>query len=51
MCKGKVDAPLALVRHILGRLDLVLNETKTHIADAWQDSFTFLGFEIKMSKS
>jgi RNA-directed DNA polymerase len=31
------------------RLDLVLNETKTHIVDAWQDSFIFLGFEIKMS--
>lgn len=51
MCKGKVDAPLAAVRHILGRLDLVLNETKTYIVDARRDSFTFLGFEIKVSKS
>lgn len=51
MCKGEVDAPLAVVRYILGRLDLVLNETKTHIVDAWQDSCIFLGFEIKMSKS
>ncbi len=48
LCKGKVDAPLAAVRHILGRLDLVLNETKTHIVDVRQDSFDFLGFEIKV---
>jgi RNA-directed DNA polymerase len=50
MCKGKVDRPMEAVRHILGRLDLVLNETKTHIVDARQDSFTFLGFEIEMSR-
>ena len=50
MCKGKVDGPLAAVRHILGKLDLVLNETKTHIVDARQDSFIFLGFEIEMRR-
>ena len=50
LCKGNIDEPLAAVRHILGRLDLVLNESKTHIVDAWQDSFSFLGFEIRMSK-
>jgi RNA-directed DNA polymerase len=51
LCKGKVDAPLARIRHVLDRLDLRLNEAKTHIVDARHDSFNFLGFEIRMSKS
>lgn len=51
MCRGKVDAPLATVRHVLERLDLTLNESKTRIVDARQESFTFLGFEIRVSKS
>ncbi len=51
LCKGKVDAPLARILHVLGRLDLTLNEAKTHIVDARQESFNFLGFEIKVSKS
>jgi RNA-directed DNA polymerase len=51
MCRGKTDAPLTTVRHVLERLDLTLNESKTHIVDARQESFTFLGFEIRVSKS
>ena len=50
LCRGKVDAPLAAVRHVLERLDLTLNETKTHIVDARQESFNFLGFAIRVSK-
>lgn len=51
MCRGKTDAPLAAVRHVLERLDLTLNESKTHIVDARQESFNFLGFAIRVSKS
>ncbi len=51
LCRGKVDAPMAAVRHVLERLDLTLNETKTHIVDARQESFNFLGFAIRVSKS
>jgi RNA-directed DNA polymerase len=51
LCKGSVDAPMARIRHILDRLELTLNETKTHIVDARQESFNFLGFEIKVCKS
>ena len=51
LCRGKTDAPLAAVRHVLDRLDLTLNESKTRIVDARQESFIFLGFEIRMSKS
>jgi RNA-directed DNA polymerase len=51
LCRGKVEAPLAAVRHVLDRLDLTLNESKTRIVDARQESFTFLGFEIRVNKS
>jgi RNA-directed DNA polymerase len=50
LCAGAVDAPLATVRHVLDRLDLELNETKTRMVDARQESFNFLGFAIRVSK-
>ena len=51
LCKGSVDKPLAAIRHVLSRLDLTLNETKTHIVDARKESFKFLGFEISEGRS
>lgn len=50
LCAGAVDEPLSAVRHVLDRLDLELNETKTRIVDAKQESFNFLGFAIRVSK-
>lgn len=50
LCAGAVDAPLVTVRHVLDRLDLELNETKTRMVDARQESFNFLGFAIRVSK-
>lgn len=50
LCAGKVDAPLNTVRQVLDRLGLTLNETKTRIVDARQESFNFLGFAIRVSK-
>jgi RNA-directed DNA polymerase len=50
MCRKDVEEPLKVVRHILERLDLSLNEAKTHIVDATQASFNFLGFTIQMSR-
>ncbi len=51
LCAGKVDAPLNTVRHVLDRLGLTLNESKTRTVDARQESFNFLGFAIRVSKS
>jgi len=51
LCAGAVDAPMATVRHVLERLDLTLNESKTRIVDARQEGFNFLGFSIRMNKS
>jgi RNA-directed DNA polymerase len=51
LCAGSVDESLAWVRHVLEKLELTLNENKTRIVDAREESFTFLGFEIRVSKS
>lgn len=50
LCKQGVEEPLTVVRHVLERLDLSLNEAKTHIVDATEASFDFLGFTVQMSR-
>jgi RNA-directed DNA polymerase len=42
---------MAVVRRVLERLDLVLNENKTRVVNAKQEGFAFLGFEFRMGKS
>jgi RNA-directed DNA polymerase len=50
MCRKDAEKPLTVVRQVLERLGLSLNESKTHIVDATQDSFDFLGFAIRMNR-
>ncbi|MEK7761375.1 MAG: reverse transcriptase domain-containing protein, partial [Nitrospirota bacterium] len=50
LCRGGVEEPLNVVRRVLERLGLSLNEAKTQIVDATQASFDFLGFSIRMSR-
>lgn len=50
MCRKDVEEPLKVVRHVLERLGLSLNEAKTHIVDATEASFNFLGFTLQMSR-
>jgi RNA-directed DNA polymerase len=49
LCRKGVEEPLNAVRHVLERLGLSLNETKTHTVDAREAGFDFLGFTIQMS--
>jgi len=50
MCKEGVEEPLKVVRHIVERMGLSLNEAKTHIVDANAASFNFLGFTLQMRR-
>ena len=50
LCRRGVEEPLQVVRHVLERLDLSLNEDKTRIVDASAASFNFLGFTLQMSR-
>ncbi|XCN71420.1 MAG: group II intron reverse transcriptase/maturase [Candidatus Electrothrix aestuarii] len=50
MCRGDVEKPMEVVHDVLNRLDLTLNEDKTHVVDAAETGFDFLGFTIQMSR-
>ena len=50
LCRRDVEEPLKVVRHVLARLGLSLNEAKTRTVDATEGSFNFLGFSIRMSR-
>lgn len=50
MCRKDVEEPLQVVRHVLERLGLSLNEAKTQVVDATDARFNFLGFAIQMSR-
>lgn len=50
LCRKEVAEPLNVVRHVLKGLGLSLNEAKTHIVDATEASFNFLGFTLQMSR-
>jgi RNA-directed DNA polymerase len=48
LCRKDVATPLELVKTILSKLELELNESKTKIVDANKETFNFLGFELAM---
>jgi hypothetical protein len=50
LCKGNTERILRGLETVLQDLGLTLNEEKTRVVDAWQESFIFLGFSIKMRK-
>ena len=49
LCKGNTERILKGLKTVLSELGLTLNDEKTHVVDAWHESFSFLGFSIKMS--
>jgi group II intron reverse transcriptase/maturase len=49
--KNKSDRVMKILRQILERLELTLNEAKTKIVNAYKEKFEFLGFSIWMGKS
>ena len=50
LCRQGVEEPLNVVRHVMDRLGLTLNETKTHVVNAKATGFNFLGFTLQMSQ-
>jgi group II intron reverse transcriptase/maturase len=49
--RNKSDKAMAVLRQILERLKLTLNESKTKIVNVHKGSFDFLGFSIRMAES
>ena len=42
---------MAIIQHMLARLELTLNKSKTRVVNASQERFDFLGFEFRIAKS
>lgn len=51
LCRRGSTQPMAVLRQILERMGLSLNEAKTRTVDAYKGKFDFLGFEIRMGRS
>lgn len=50
LCRRGTERPMQMLRRILEKLKLTLNETKTRIVNAFEEEFGFLGFSIWMGK-
>jgi RNA-directed DNA polymerase len=46
LCRRGTERPMAMLRQILKRLGLTLNEAKTRVVNAFKGKFDFLGFTI-----
>jgi len=51
MCRRGTEQAMSAVQYAVTRLGLTLNEKKTRVVNAAEESFHFLGFEIRMRKS
>jgi len=51
LCRKASEQPMAMLRRILERMGLSLNEDKTRVVDTHRGKFDFLGFEIWRGKS
>jgi len=45
-CRNTGSAAMEIMRRLMQRLRLTVNETKTKCVDAWEESFDFLGYRI-----
>jgi RNA-directed DNA polymerase len=50
LCRGNTDRILKGIKRVFDDLGLTLNEEKTHVVDARQEMFQFLGFSIGMKR-
>ncbi len=50
LCRRNPDEAMAVLRRVLGRLELSLNEEKTEVVDTFNGKFDFLGFTIWMGR-
>jgi RNA-directed DNA polymerase len=51
LCREGTEQPMVVIRWVLARLGLRLNEQKTRIVNAKREGSDFLGFEFRMRES
>jgi RNA-directed DNA polymerase len=47
LCRGECKPAMSVLETVLERLELTLNRDKTHVVDAREQAFDFLGFSIQ----
>lgn len=50
LCKGDTQEAYTLLQRVLNKLELKLNEEKTHIKDSRKERFDFLGFSVRIAR-
>lgn len=51
LCRKQTEAPMRMIRRLMGRMGLNLNEEKTRVVDVWRERIRFLGFEMGIQRS
>jgi group II intron reverse transcriptase/maturase len=51
LCRGDPGPAMAVLESVVQRLELTLNREKTHVVDAREEAFDFLGFSIEWAHS
>ena len=51
LCKRGTERAMVIIKQVLDRLGLSLNETKSRVVNAMKERFTFLGFDLQMRKN
>lgn len=51
LCRKQTEAPMRMIRRLMGKMGLSLNEEKTRVVNVWEDRIRFLGFEMGIARS
>ena len=51
LCRKQTEEPMRMIRRLMGKMGLNLNEEKTRVVDVWRERIRFLGFEIGIQSS
>jgi len=51
LCRKQTEAPMRMIRRLMGKMGLSLNEEKTRVVDVCRDRIRFLGFEMGIQLS
>jgi retron-type reverse transcriptase len=51
LCRKQTEAPMRLIRRLMEKMVLNLNDEKTRVVNVWKDRIRFLGFEMGIQRS
>ena len=51
LCRKQTETPMRMIRRLMGKMGLSLNEEKTRVVNVWEGRIRFLGFEMGIARS